>query len=72
MAPKEHGPQNKIRELRETAGITIDQLGDQLGVTGRTIYRWEAGAVQIPDEQKIALANLFGVPVTYLMGWDQP
>jgi ribosome-binding protein aMBF1 (putative translation factor) len=35
------------------------------------VYRYEMGTVQIPDDVKGQLAELFGVTRSYLMGWDE-
>ena len=34
---------DEVKQLRERLGLTIDQLAKELGVTCRTVYRWEAG-----------------------------
>jgi DNA-binding transcriptional regulator YiaG len=34
-----------IRSLREAMGLTQAELGERLGVTNITVYRWEAGMV---------------------------
>ncbi|NBC11091.1 MAG: helix-turn-helix domain-containing protein [Planctomycetes bacterium] len=34
-----------IRSLREALGLTQAELGERLGVTNITVYRWEAGMV---------------------------
>lgn len=61
---------NRIEALRNASGLSRAGVADRLGVTERTVYRWEKGEVQIPDEQKLALADLFGgVSVVYMMGW---
>lgn len=35
-----------IRTARQTARITQDQLANRLGVSARTVARWEAGTTQ--------------------------
>lgn len=55
--------------LREMAGLRPVDIASKLGVTERTAYRWERGEVQIPDERKLQLADLFAVSVPFLMGW---
>jgi DNA-binding transcriptional regulator YiaG len=65
-------PPNRIALLRETASLSKADLAWRMNVSTRTVYRWEAGRVEIGDEQKLALSSLFNVPVGYLMGWDQP
>lgn len=32
-----------IAELRKENGLTQEQLGDKIGVTNKTISRWETG-----------------------------
>jgi DNA-binding transcriptional regulator YiaG len=34
-----------IRALRDAMGLSQAELGERLGVTNVTVYRWEAGAV---------------------------
>jgi len=64
---------NRIEMLRQAAGMKPVDIASRLGVTERTAYRWERGEVQIPDAQKLALAELFEVTVSFLMGWpDEP
>jgi DNA-binding XRE family transcriptional regulator len=31
----------RLRQLREKAGLTAQQAGEQLGVSDRTVYAWE-------------------------------
>lgn len=50
-----------LKQLREEAGLTQEQLAFRMGVTRATIYNWETGAVQ-PSRQYIKpLADLLGV-----------
>lgn len=35
--------ENKVREARERAGLTIKQLADLLGAPYRTVQDWNAG-----------------------------
>lgn len=67
---------NRIAELRgqhnlslRKLSLALDPTGD-LGPTERSIWRWETGEGGVPDKHKFALAELFGVSVAYLMGWD--
>jgi len=63
---------NRIESLRNASQISRPGLADRLGVSERTIYRYEQGQVQIPDEQKLELARIFGgVSVAYMMGWEE-
>lgn len=46
MNPKEIG--RFLKELRNEKGITQEQLAEMLGVSGRTVSRWETGT-NLPD-----------------------
>ena len=34
---------NFLRELRKTTGITQEQAAEKLGISSRTLSRWETG-----------------------------
>lgn len=60
---------NRIRFFREAQDLSYADVTSRLRVTERTVRRWEAGQA-VPDKQKFALADLFGVSVVFLMGWE--
>lgn len=68
-------PANRLRELRLARGWKAYNVAHLLGeMTGEshdpgTVRRWETGG-SIRDDYKFALAELYGVSVTYMMGWD--
>lgn len=63
-------PPNRLEALRNASGMSRAGVADRLGVTERTVYRWERGEVSIHDDHKLALADLFGgISVAYMMGW---
>ena len=64
-------PRNRISMLRKIAGLSPEDIAERMNVVKVTVERWEAGAVQIPDHQKLALADLFGVSPAFLMGWPE-
>jgi len=39
---------NKLRELREKAGLTRRDLADKIGCREHTIVRWENGEIKKP------------------------
>ena len=60
----------KLTELRKNAGETQDALGEVLGVSGKTISKWET-AKGLPDISLIEpLANALSVSVMELMTGD--
>ena len=54
---------NFLRELRKEKNLTQEQVADRLGVSGRTISRWETGAY-MPDISLIVdIAEMYDVDV---------
>lgn len=52
-----------IKELRKKKGFTQEQLAETLGVSSRSISRWENG-INMPDfDIVIQLANLFEISI---------
>lgn len=57
----------KVRELRTAAGLSQEKLADQLGITMRSVQRYEKGLR--PDTYGLAkLASFFNVSADYLLG----
>ena len=57
----------KLSQLRRKAGLSQEQLADQLGVTRQSVSKWESGTA-VPELGKlIALSELFEVSVDYLV-----
>ena len=56
-----------LAQLRKEAGMTQAQLGERLGVTNKTVSRWECGNY-LPDIAMFRqIAALFGVTVEELL-----
>lgn len=62
---------DKIRHIREQAGITQAELARKLGLTRSSVNSWEMG-LSVPSTQYvIELAKLFDVSTDYLLGLEQ-
>ena len=62
----------KIKALRATRGMTLEQVGDYVGVGKSTVRKWESGQIANMRRDKIALlAQALGVSPGFLMGWDE-
>lgn len=48
-------------EHRKNAGLTIDQVAEELGVDRTTVMRWEKGDPKIPFKRLDAAADLLNV-----------
>ena len=58
----------RLKELREEAGLNQKQLAAAIGVRDNTISRWELGGNMPKDQYSMQLAAFFKVSVPYLMG----
>jgi DNA-binding transcriptional regulator YiaG len=47
-----------IKEARQRLDLTQAEFGDRLGVTGRTVARWEAEPETVPLTVKMAVREL--------------
>lgn len=62
----------KIRALRKELGLTLEEVGNAVGVGKSTVRKWESGQIANMRRDKIALlAEALRVTPTYLMGWDE-
>ena len=62
----------RIREAREAAGLTQDDVAERLNVAQKQISVWEAGISQPrPYQRLIDLARAIGVPVVQLLEGDE-
>ncbi len=60
-----------LKELRKEKGLTQEQLSEILGVTNRSISRWENG-VNMPDfDLVIEIANYFDVSMEELLNGER-
>lgn len=62
-------PANRLKELREKRGLKLYDIAARIRRNPSTIWRWEQGEA-MPDWAKLALAELYEVSPSYLMGWD--
>ena len=62
---------NRLKELRQEKKLTQQEIANKIGVTKRTYIYWEKGERQIKPDKAQQLANIFGVSVGYLLGYDE-
>ena len=60
-----------LQQLRHEQGLTQEQLGERLHVSGKTISRWETGAYMPPVEMLLALSELYGVSMNELVSGER-
>ena len=62
----------RLRELRNSAGVTQQELADAVNVSSHSISRFESGA-RVPDlETAVRIADFFNVPLDILAGRSWP
>lgn len=61
----------KIKELRKSQNMTVEELASKLGKNRATIYRYERGDIEaLPLDALDPLAKALNTTPAYLMGWD--
>lgn len=56
-----------LSELRKDHNLTQAELGEKLGVTNKTISRWETGTYMPPVEMLEALSNMYDLTINELL-----
>lgn len=62
----------RIGEIRIRRGLTQEQLGEAIGESKQTIYKYEHGIItNIPLHKIERMAAVLGCPPAVLAGWDE-
>ncbi|MGN8885942.1 helix-turn-helix domain-containing protein [Blautia sp. HCP28S3_G10] len=62
----------RIKNLRLENNMTLEELGNKVGVGKSTVRKWENGMIANMRRDKIAkLADALNVSPAYLMGWNE-
>ncbi len=63
----------KIYNLRTQKGLTLEELGNMVGVGKSTVRKWENGMIANMKRDKILkVSEALGTSPAYLMGWNEP
>ena len=63
---------DKIRNRRLALGLTLEEVGEMVGVGKSTVRKWETGDIANMRRDKIAkLAEALQTTPAYLMGWEE-
>ena len=60
-----------IAALRKEKGLTQEKLGEKLGVTNKTVSRWENGNYMPDVEMLSLLSEEFGVSINELISGER-
>lgn len=60
----------RIRMLRNEKHMTLEDVAQKIGTSRATVFKYENGTINnIPPEKIEAIAKLFSVSRSYIMGW---
>lgn len=60
-----------IKIARTNAKLTLEEIGEKVGVSKATIQRYESGEIKhIPYENIVKIARATGTSEAFIMGWD--
>lgn len=62
---------NKLKEMRERAGLTQQQLAEKIGVTQQTIWYYENGRREMKSGVLVELSNALECTVSDLLGLNE-
>jgi len=57
----------RIRLRRTQSGFSQEKLADALGLTFQQVQKYEKGMNRISASRLLAIANIFGVPVSFFL-----
>lgn len=62
----------RIKVRRKQLGLTLEELGNKVGVGASTVRKWETNYIKDMKSDKVQkVAEALGVSAAYLMGWDE-
>lgn len=61
----------RIKRLREGLGLTLEQVGEYVGVNKATVQRYESGEIDIKRNVAIKLSEVLHADPAYIMGWTE-
>ena len=62
---------NFLRELRKNRGFTQEQAAEKLGISSRTISRWETGAYMPDISMLVDIAELYDVDIREIIDGER-
>ena len=63
--------ENRLKEIRQKNSLTLEKMGEKVGIAKNTLSRYESGKREPKLEVWQKLAEFFNVSVPYLQGLDE-
>ena len=60
-----------LKELRNEKGMTQEQLGEKIGVTNKTISRWETGNYMPPVDCLNMLSDIYNISINEILAGER-
>ena len=60
-----------LKELRKEKGMTQEQLGDKVGVSNKTVSRWETGNYMPPVECLNILSDIYDISINEILAGER-
>lgn len=60
-----------LKELRKANGMTQEQLGEKLGVSNKTVSRWETGNYMPPVECLNILSDIYNISINEILAGER-
>lgn len=60
-----------LKKLRNEKGMTQEQLGEKIGVSNKTISRWETGNYMPPVECLNMLSDIYNISINEILAGEQ-
>ena len=60
-----------LKELRKENGMTQEQLGEKVGVSNKTISRWETGNYMPPVECLSILSDIYNISINEILAGER-
>ncbi|MBQ7783357.1 MAG: helix-turn-helix transcriptional regulator [Oscillospiraceae bacterium] len=60
-----------LKELRKEKGMTQEQLGERLGVSNKTISRWETGNYMPPVDCLNMLSDIYDISINEILAGER-
>lgn len=54
----------KLQYLRKRSGLTVNEVGEAVGKSGKTVSAWEVGRGQPDADMLVVLCRLFGAKIS--------
>ena len=59
---------NRLKQIRKSNKLSVNEVSSRLGVSKTTYYYWEEGAKKLPIKYIVPLCEIYDVDANYIFG----